>query len=225
MSKNNDFRKAKACIFDLDGTLMDSMGVWYQVDKQFFLSKGMKIPEDYQKAIAHMAFRNIARYTIDRFGFSETPDELIAIWMGIAQSEYAFNIQPKKNAKKLLSTLKEHGFSIALATSNQEKLYLPCLKNNALLGYFDILENVDNLQTSKSEPKIYLSLAERMHALPEETIVFEDILTAIKTAKKASFLTISMRDESSRKDWPEIDRIADAVIADFQEAIDLLFGE
>ncbi len=224
MSIKEKLKKAKACIFDLDGTLMDSMGVWYRVDQQFFLSKGMVLPEDYQKSIAHMSFYDIARYTIDRFHLTETPEELMDIWMGIAQSEYAFNIKAKPNAKLLLSKLKENGFRLGLATSNQEKLYVPCLKNNGLYDYFDILENVDSLKTNKSEPKIYLHLAEELDFKPEETIVFEDILIGTKTAHDAGFLTVSVRDEASRNDWPEIDRIADMVIDDFKQVIDVIFG-
>lgn len=225
MSKNETFSKARACIFDLDGTLVDSMDVWHRVDKQFFQSKGMPVPEDYQKAIAHMAFAEIADYTIQRFCLSETPDQLIQIWMGIAKSEYAFNIRTKPHAKAFLSLLKQAGFKVALATSNQEALYMPCLRNNGILDYFDILENVDRLKTSKKEPTIYLSLSERMGVRPSETIVFEDILAATETAHKAGFLTISMRDQASKKDWDAIRGIADGVISDFDEAIDWILGK
>ncbi len=223
MTKTEKLKKAKACIFDLDGTLMDSMSVWHRVDQQFFLSKGMTIPEDYQKTIAHMSFYDIARHTIERFGFPETPEQLIDIWMGIAQSEYAFNIKPKRNARFLLSKLKENGYRIGLATSNQEKLYVPCLKNNGLYDFFDILVNVDSLKTSKSEPTIYFHIAKALDSTPEETIVFEDILTATRTAHDAGFPVISVRDNASRKDWPEIDAIADMVIDDFKDVVDLLF--
>ena len=77
MREQDIFKGIKACIFDLDGTLVDSMKVWAKVDRQFFLSKGMTIPEDYQKAIAHMTLMENARYTVERFGFSETPDQYL----------------------------------------------------------------------------------------------------------------------------------------------------
>lgn len=212
----------KACIFDLDGTLVDSMGVWKHVDQQFFLSKGMEIPEDYQREISHMAFRQIAQYTVDRFQFKETPEELMDIWMGIARTEYAFHIKAKKNAKTLLSYLKERDVRIALATSNQESLYRPCLENNGLLPYFDLLEDANRLKTSKEEPTLYLDVARRLDVLPEQCLVFEDILVALKTAKKASFQTIAVQDDASQKDAEEIGRNALLVIDDFQQAIDFL---
>ena len=222
MREQDIFKGIKACIFDLDGTLVDSMKVWAKVDRQFFLSKGMTIPEDYQKAIAHMTLKENARYTVERFGFSETPEELIAIWMGFAKAEYAFNIKAKSHAKELLSLLKQKGYRIALATSNSSDLYLPCLENNGLLPYFDFLQNAEALNTNKKEPKIYLALSEKMGAEAKETLVFEDILTAIKTAHNAGFRTVCVKDESSRKDLPIIETLADLVIEDFQSLVDVV---
>lgn len=212
----------KACIFDLDGTLVDSMEVWHHVDQQFFLSKGMEIPEDYQKAISHMAFRQIAEYTIERFRFPETPDSLIAIWMGIAKAEYAFHIKAKKNAATLLSYLKTRNVKIALATSNQESLYRPCLENNHLLEYFDFLEDTNRLKTSKSDPRIYLEVAKRFDAKPSQCLVFEDILVAIETARKASFPVIAVKDDASRKDWETIQKHSLMMVSDFAEVLPFL---
>lgn len=221
MTNLERFKKVKACIFDLDGTLMDSMDVWANVDRQFFLSRGMQVPDDYQKAIAHMSFKDIARYTIDRFHLQESVDDLIGLWMGIAKSEYAFHVKAKRNAVAFVKKLKEKGFSIALATSNQPALYIPCLTHNGLFEYFDILRNVDAVNGSKKEPTLYLSLCADMGTKPEETAVFEDILTAIRTAHDSQFVTVAVKDRTSERDYPEIERLADLVIDDFQQAINV----
>ena len=209
----------KACIFDLDGTLVDSMKVWQNVDQQFFLSKGILLPDDYQKAISHMSFRQIAQYTIERFHLTETPEDVIEIWMGIAKAEYAFHIKAKKNARLLLSYLKSKGIKTALATSNQESLYLPCLENNKLLEFFDCLEDTNRLKTSKSEPTIYLELSKRFGSKPSQCLVFEDILVAIQAAHKASFPVIGVKDDSSRKDWGKIKKETLRFVSDFEEVL------
>lgn len=189
----------KGAIFDLDGTLVDSMNVWADIDVEFFKDRGIyEVPADFADNIAHMNFVDMAKYTIKRFGFSDTPDEIIKIWLDKSIEAYSHTVRAKPGAKELLQEMKDHGIKISLATSNKRELFEPCLKNNDLYQYFDHFLNVNEINSSKSEPTIYLNLADKMHTKPSQTLVFEDIVVALNTAADAGFKTVAIYDDSSK---------------------------
>ena len=213
---NKIFNGIKACIFDLDGTLIDSLYVWNDVDVKFFKMHNMPVPENYVKEIAHMSFMEMAIFTHDKYGFKETPEEIAKIWMDMVEYEYANEIVLRPHVEEVLKLLKENNIKIALATTNKKELYEPCLKHNNIEGYFDIALNVNDYGTSKRESKIYEMIADKFGVKKSETIVFEDILMAIKTAKEAGFKVIGIEETSSLKDKEKILQYVDLYINDFK---------
>lgn len=211
--------QAKACIFDMDGTLVDSLSIWNDIDETFFHERGMEVPKDYDKTISHMSFMEMAIYTKETYGIKESPEQICQIWSDMSKKAYQETIKVKDGVIPFLEYLKKRGMPMSLATTNKEELYLPCLKRNHVDIYFDHIENVNRLNTTKREPKIYLELSRRMEAKPEETLVFEDILTAIKTAKSASFKVIGVYDRQNQADWNEIKSISDDTIDDYRKLI------
>lgn len=217
MLKNELFQDIEACIFDLDGTLVDSMGLWGRIDDHFFSSRNIEIPDDYVKDISHMGFLEMAKYTKDRFLLEESPEEIGEIWTNMAISEYAHNIKAKPHAREFLKSLKEKGMKVSLATSSKAILYEPCLRNNDLWQYFDYALNVNDINSTKSDPLIYQMLARKMGTAPEHTLVFEDILTAINTAKQSGFRVVGVDDKFSSKDKDAIIRSCDYYLYDYIE--------
>lgn len=223
MTLNELLKQSKACIFDMDGTLVDSLGIWSDIDKRFFAEMGKEVPPDYDKIISHMSFMEMAQYTKDTYAVKESVEEIAKKWLDWSKEAYLYTIQAKKGASEFLSYLKNKGFSLSLATTNKEELYLPCLKRNKLDIFFDHIENVNSLSTTKKEPKIYLHLASLMNSSPDQTLVFEDILMAVKTAKAASFKVISVYDKRNEKDLKEIKKNSDFFLCDYSSALsDLL---
>ena len=88
-------KQYKGAIFDLDGTLLDSMRVWDDIDVAFLKKRGLEVPPDYQEAITPLGFLEAARYTIRRFGFPETPEELIQEWHQMAVDAYTYEVELK----------------------------------------------------------------------------------------------------------------------------------
>lgn len=217
MLKDELLDGVNACIFDLDGTLIDSMGLWGKIDAKFFSSHNIPLPDDYVEDISHMGFAEMAKYTKDRFKLKETPEEIAEIWTNMAISEYAHELHAKPHARELLKSLKERGMSIALATSSKAILYEPCLRNNDLWPYFDYAMNVNDIGTTKADPLIYQMLARKMYSDPKHTLVFEDILVAVKTAKSAGFRVVAVDDKFSNKDKDALIRTADYYMYDFFE--------
>lgn len=212
MKINELLKNIKACIFDLDGTLVDSLGIWREIDERFFTIHNREVPIDYDKKIAHMNFREMAVFTKEEYNFEETVEEIEKIWLDWSTEEYKTKIKAKSGAKELLEYIKELKLPISLATTNKKELYEACLKNNNLYSYFDYMLSVNEINSKKTEPKIYLLLAEKMKVKPSEVLVFEDILPAIQTAHKASFKVAAVYDKYNNKDQEEIKSTADFYI-------------
>ena len=126
-------KEFKGAIFDLDGTIIDSMDVWETIDIKFLEKRNITMPNDYIEKINSMSFEEVAKYTIERFNLNESVDSLIKEWNDMAIYEYSNNIKLKPNVKEYLVKLKKHDIKIGLATSSPKELYEPVLKNNKVM--------------------------------------------------------------------------------------------
>lgn len=209
----------KAAIFDLDGTLLDSMGVWDQVDIDFLGKRGIEVPPDYMIKVSSMQFRQIAEYTIARFGLKDTPEELMQEWDDMVRVAYSTTVEAKPGALDYLRDLKSAGVKMGVATSLPPQLREPALRHVGMLDLFDDIVSVDDANdVGKDQPDVYLLTAERLGVKPADCTVFEDLLVGIKSAKSVGMKVWAMHDDSSDADWPEICDIADGVLFDFHDA-------
>ena len=145
--------QGKGAIFDLDGTLLDSMGVWDQVDIDFLSKRGIDVPDDYMTKVAAMQFRQIAEYTIARFSLTDTPEELMDEWDHMARVMYATVVEAKPYAREYLAQLKESGAKLAVATSLPPMLREPAMKHVGIFDYFDEVVSVDDAgDVGKDQP-------------------------------------------------------------------------
>lgn len=208
----------KAYIFDLDGTLLDSMGVWAQIDIDFLASRGLAVPGDFIDAVSSMSFPEAAAYTIARFGLPDTVEMLLQAWNAMAVHAYGHTVQMKPCAKAYLRQIKAHGNKIAVATSLPSELYRPALRNCGIEDLFDAVCSTDEVAHGKTHPDVYLLAAQRLNAAPADCIVFEDILEAIISAKKAGMTAYGVYDEASKGHWKEIEAAADGILYSFQDA-------
>lgn len=207
----------KGAIFDLDGTLLDSMWVWKQIDRDFLARRGIEVPPDYMLAVAHLGAYQTAVYTIERFGFTETPEQLIAEWTEMAIDFYKNNVELKKGAYEYLEMLYNKGVKLAVATANDSMLYEPALDHTGIRRFFSAVVNVNEVERKKGFPDIYILACEKMGVKPCESVVFEDIYLGIKGARDGGFGTVCVYDETSADDEDKIREIADLYIRDFQE--------
>ncbi|MCM1335101.1 MAG: HAD family phosphatase [Bacteroides sp.] len=215
-------KKIKAAVFDLDGTLLDSMHIWNEIDCAFLTRRGIAVPADYMLEVAHLGSYQTAIYTKNRFGLPESPDEMIAEWLEMAIRFYSEEVTLKAGAYAYLTKLNENGIKLAVATANSPDLYLPALKKTNTLRLFRAVVNIDEVERSKGFPDIYRLACERLGVSEAETAVFEDIYLGVKGAKDGGFYTVGVYDKTSAADEAKIRALADRYVRDFTE---LLQGE
>lgn len=208
----------EAAIFDLDGTLLDSMGIWEQIDIAFLRKRNLSVPEDYAAKISSLSFEEAARYTITLFGLDEKPEDIMREWSEMASYEYTHNVRLRPYAGDYLLRLKEAGIRLAVATGMTIKLALPCLKNNAVFDLFDAICSTDEVPRGKEYPDVFELAADRVGVPPEKCIVFDDVLSAIKSAKQAHMITCGVYDKYSERQRTEIEKLADYYLPDWRDA-------
>lgn len=202
----------KGYIFDLDGTVLDSMGVWHDVDVEFLGKRGLPFSDEYGKAISHMKLELAAEYTVKLYGLEESPSDIIKEWLDMAEYAFKNKVGLKKYAKEFLALLTELKIPKAVATTSRRSLYRPALERNGILGYFDAFSDAEAVSRGKDSPEIFLRAAEALGLKPEDCIVFDDTGEAVRTAKKAGFSVAAVTD----KEDTEMKGIADFVIRDFE---------
>lgn len=204
-------------IFDLDGTLLDSFGVWNTVDELFLSKRGFDVPSDYSREISALGFDAAADYTIKRFGLNDKKEDIIEEWNKIAIRLFASEVKLFDGAREYLLKLKQVGKKLSIATASHNELLIPCLKNNGVYGLFDEIVTVSEVNNGKGKPDIYLKCAEKMGLEPSECVVFEDVPIAILSAKSAGFKTVAYLSYGNIDDHEELIKISDKTIKGYDE--------
>ena len=208
----------KTYIFDLDGTLWDSMGLWSDIDVKFLSKRGLSVPPDYVDKINALGNAEGAKYTVERFNLPDTPEDLMREWHDMAISAYTHDVKLKPYALEYLNKLRAGGAKLGIATSLSPDLHTPALISNGIAGYFDAIAHSDEVGYGKTRPDVFLLAAERLGAAPSDCLIFEDVLAAVKSAKSVGMTVCAVYDESTAHLWPSICAAADYAITDFRDA-------
>lgn len=208
-----------AAIFDLDGTLLDSMGMWEQLDADFLARRGLPVPPGYTAAVSTMNFPEAAAYTIRTLGLSETPEAIIREWNSMVSDAYKHKIRLKPYAREYLAFLRKHRVRCGVATALSPELYSPVLKQNGIFSLFSAFTDVSEVRRGKSFPDIYLLAAKRLGTPPNRCAVFEDVLPGILGAKAAGMAAYGVWDAAASRDEDAIRSTADRYILSFTELL------
>lgn len=208
----------RGAVFDLDGTLFDSMDIWHDIDIEFLGKRGFEVPADYTDAVLPKSFYECAVYTRERFNLPETPEELMREWDDMAISHYKSTIELFPYVREYLAELKADGIKLAVATSLKSNFFEPCLKRHGLWEFFDAVCSVDDIGKGKENPDIFLYAAQRLGLPIEECAVFDDAYPAILSAKKAGAFTVGVYEKHSLKFRDKIASSADLFIENLNSA-------
>lgn len=206
----------KAVIFDMDGTIIDSMWVWKQVDIDFLKRRDIKMPNDLQKNIEGLGFTETANYFKKRFNLTEDIEEIKNEWVSMVRYYYSSVIEAKKGVNEFLSYLKQNKYKVGLATSNFYDLTIDVLKRNSLLQYFDTIVTTCEVPRDKSYPDVFIETAKRLNVNPSECLVFEDTLSAVKGARAANMKVIGVYDCYGTCTPDELSEVTDNMIENFE---------
>lgn len=224
MTKNkyilkNILKNIDGAIFDLDGTLIDSMGIWDNIDKEYLEKRNIAVPQNLKSEIELLSFRETAEYFKSKFGISDSIDTIEKIWYNMAFEKYSNKAMLKPYAKNFLKLLKNKNIKIVLATSNYKNIAKASLKKNNIYELFDIIITTQDVTRGKNFSDIYTLAAKRINVDAERCIVFEDSLPAIKAAKLAKMKVIAVKDMYCPHDWTHLLQYSDAGIISFAEMI------
>lgn len=204
------------CIFDMDGTLVDSMGYWHALSMDFLRQYGISPIPEQLAAIAPMTMLESARYFMDTFGLPGPPERMVGEFVAIMGRHYREDIPLKPGAGCYLSQLKDTGARLCVATATAAPLARACLNRLGVDGMFEFLLSGETLGAGKDRPDLYLAASERLGAAPADTAVFEDAFFAAATAKGAGFYTVGVYDRfQGRVD--QMRALCDEYIADWRE--------
>lgn len=209
----------KAVIFDLDGTLVDSMWMWKEIDIEFLSRYGHECPEDLQKAIEGMSFTETAGYFKNRFELPLPIEEIKDIWIGMSIDKYRNEVFLKPGAKEFLEHLRENDLKIGIATSNGRDMVDAVLSSLGVAHYFHRVTTACEVAAGKPSPDIYLEVAQKLHVEPSDCLVFEDIPAGITAGKRAGMKVCAVEDAFSLGIMEEKKNMADFYIKDYRDLL------
>ena len=199
----------KGAIFDVDGTLLDSMEIWEDVGVRYLNSIGIEAEPDLGTVLFTMSIQEGAAYVKEHYHLSQEPEEIVQGVLDIISNYYKKTALLKSGAKELLEKLDKHNIPMTVASSNNKKEIEMAFERLGIAKYFDRIFTCEEVGAGKTKPDIYLRAAEYLGTRPEETVVFEDVIHAIRTAKQAGFQVVGIYDETSKDDQEEVRREAD----------------
>ena len=208
-------KNIQAVIFDLDGTLVDSMWIWKAIDKQYLEQFNTELPADLQQHIEGKSFYETAQYFKKRFALKGTVEEIMDVWNKMAYEKYSNEVTLKNNVRQFLDYLKEQRIKIGIATSNSRILTDAVLKRKGVYEYFDAILTGCEVGVGKPAPDVYLNTAKRLGIQPEHCLVFEDLTQGILAGKSAGMRVCAVADEYSDYQMQEKKRLADYFIEDY----------
>ena len=210
----------EAVIFDLDGSMVDSMWIWRAIDIEYLGRFGIDLPENLQACIEGMSFSETAVYFKERFNLPDDLDTIKADWNRMAWDKYAYEVPVKDGVMEFLEYCMEHGIKVGIATSNSRELVENVVKARHLDKYFDCIMTGCDVEKGKPAPDIYLAVAKELGVAPENCLVFEDIIPGIQAGKAAGMRVCAVYDKYSEHQDEEKHRLADYYTYQFKELIE-----
>ncbi len=207
-------------IFDMDGTLIDSMWIWKELAHRSFTGRNIQVPQALAKDMNAMDFLEAAEYCIRQSGQKITKEELVAEWTRDARRMYESEVTLKPCARELLERLKALGITICLTTANYREVASAVLKRFDLTDYFESITVTEEANAGKSQPDVFLLTASKHHVPPERCLVFEDSYYAVQGAKAAGMSVVGVYDDLTRHSEPEMRALADLYVYSFEELRD-----
>lgn len=206
----------QGAIFDADGTLLDSMSLWSHVGEDYLRALGYEPRENLSETFQTMSLHQSACYYQSQYGVRLSVEEIISGINAMVETYYRETIQLKPGAAEFLQQLKEHGVRMCIATATDGDLIGAALERCGVRSFFSRIFTCTQVGHGKEEPDIYRTAQKHLGCGKEQTIVFEDAIHALKTAKADGFLTAAVRDDSE-KNQETLKELADCYLPEWTD--------
>ena len=204
-------------IFDMDGTLIDSMIFWKNLATEYLISKGVKsIPADVLERIKPMTMSESAALFKRAFGLLGDPEAEMNAMM---DAHYKNDIPLKPGVPEYLKMLRNRGVRMCVASATAEDLMESCLTRLGVRDCFDFLLSCETVGAGKRSPLVYHVSAKKLGTTPQKIAVYEDALYAVQTAKEAGYYVVGVYDDSAAENWRTIEKLADEIILNWEEVV------
>lgn len=217
--KQNQIEKQtiRGAIFDVDGTLLDSMYIWDQAGARYLQSVGAEAEPGLNRILFSMSLADGAVYLKETYGLTQSLEEIHQGILDIVDAFYREEAQAKAGVRELLEAFSAKGVAMTVATSSDKWQIRSALQRLDLAKYFQEIFTCGEVGVSKNEPVIFHRAAALMGTKPENTCVVEDGLYAVRTANKAGYVTIGVYDASSDHDWQDLKKEADLALENLED--------
>lgn len=209
----------KGAVFDIDGTILDSMNIWYKVAEDFFADLGHYFTEELATKTKEMPLEESIPYLIDLWSLDITTEYAIQTMKNMMVEAYKNTIEPKPYVCDYIKKLHDEGVKIAVATSGYKELCTETFKRIGIYEYIDEYAFTTEVGCDKSNPDIYLLAAKRIGINPRDCMVYEDIVKGIGGAKKGGFKACAIYDDTNVEDTEELKSLADIYITSWKELL------
>ncbi len=205
-----------AVLFDLDGSLVDSMWVWKSIDIEYLGRFGIPLPEKLQYEIQGMSFTETAVYFKEHFPIPDSIEQIKAEWNKMAWDKYRYEVPLKSGIPEFLAACRDNGIQLGIATSNSRELAETIAEVHKLRDYFTCIVTGCDVVRGKPAPDIYLEAARQLGVSPERCLVFEDIVQGIQVGKNAGMRVCAVEDAYSAGEREQKRALADYYIEDYK---------
>lgn len=207
----------EAVIFDLDGSLVDSMWMWRAIDVEYLGKHGIEMPKNLQQDIGGRSFIETAVYFKERFGLKDSIKEIGDEWNKMAWDKYTHEVPLKKGVSQFLSKCKEKGVKLGIASSNSKELIEQVLEVHDIRSSFESIKSGTEIIKGKPAPDVYLAVSDELSVDPKKCLVFEDLVDGIMAGKNAGMTVVAVSDDYSMHRDQEKRELSDYYINDFCE--------
>lgn len=205
----------KAIAFDFDGTLIDSMGMWRNLGRNFVESRGREYTQFIHDNITTMSLNQSSAFFKRELDLPESAEEIFREMGDILLDGYGKTLPLKEGAEEILEACS--AYPVALATATNRDLLMPALRRFELEDYFDFIQTADEAKAQKSEGTFYEHLADRFGVKTRDIVLLDDAPYALEAAKDAGVYTIGVKDESNAPSWDQIKKIADETLESLKD--------
>lgn len=212
-----ELKNIKGAIFDMDGTLLDSMHIWSEVGLMFLKSKGVEPPEGIEDEFVKMSIVQAAEYYIKNIDPNETVMGIVKEVNKLVEGFYYNEVLNKEGVTEFLEFLKSRGVKMCVATATDRHLVEKALERNGILKYFSEIFTCTSVGAGKDTPVIYDVAMEHLGTDKENTFIFEDALYAIETARKADYAIVGIKDISEKADPETVKNLCDYYVENYSE--------